>query len=156
MACFVYNLIGKTALSPLNFLYVRWPPIFNQILLYRHMSQSKWKKLSSLRSNLSRCTLGPMIQAVLSDRNFSTNPHISRDMQCWPWSISTVDNPFYKWQRLHLVQTEQWSHKRKCGDLWGTLRGGYRPELRLREVMQQERWINKTIAGRRKTLLLKK
>ena len=44
------------------------PLFFNQIMLYKDIFHNlSEKKLSSLRSNLSRFTLGPMIQAVWSE-----------------------------------------------------------------------------------------
>ena len=64
-----------------------------------------------------------MIQAILSDRKFQHQPKHFKGYAMLAM-ISPVDNPFYKWQRLHLAQSEQWSHKRKCGELSGTLRGG--------------------------------
>ena len=162
-----------------------------------------------------------MIQAVLSDGNFSTNPHISRGMQGWPWTalwtiLSKSDNG-YTWhkQNSEVIKESVWNFEPQLGeDMWpigygvglrikrssvrirpcplrwvlgqGSLlplsQGEaftlasisylailvkyiwlakkkniyiYRPGFRLR-YSQLERWINKTIAGRRKTLLLKK
>ena len=45
--------------------------------------------------------LGPMVQAVLSDQPTHFEGYARLSM------IITVDNLFYKWQRLHLAQTEQ-------------------------------------------------
>ena len=94
-----------------------------------------------------------MIQAVLSEISAPTHTFQGYARLAM---ISTVDNHFYEWQRLHLAQTEQWSHKRKCGELWGTEEDIDQGSGFVTEVMQPERWTNKTIEDWRKTLLLKK
>ena len=97
-----------------------------------------------------------MIQAVLSDRNFSTNPHISRGMQGWQWSalktiLSTSGNG-YTWHKQNSeVIKESVSNFEAQLEEDIDQDSGF-----VTEVMHPERWINKTIAGRRKTLLLKK
>ena len=71
--------------------------------------------------------------------------------------ISTIDNHFYKWQWLPAWRKQNSEViKESVGNFEAHLEDVDQDSGFVTEVMQPERWIKKTIAGRRKTLLLKK